>query len=84
MPHTLCETQGVTLPTSFPAGPSQQCLPLCSAAQIKAIKRKLAEVVYYFKQEIKTHKTFKGETQKQVCCRTRMPHLIQLMGVYTY
>jgi len=29
-----------------------------SAAQIKAIKRKLAEVVYYFKQEIKPCKTF--------------------------
>lgn len=69
------KVSALILSTSFPHGLSQQCLTFCSAVQIKAIKRELAEILHCFKREIKPHKTFR-EKQKQRHCRSKMSHLI--------
>lgn len=70
----------LTFLTSFPLDPSQQRLPPYSAAQVKWIKRKLAKVILYIKQEIKHQRTLKGTHWYGYL----MYHLIQIISVYIY
>lgn len=81
--HLNCvkpKISALTLPTSFSLDPSQQCLPSFSAARVKSIKRKLAEGIFYIKQEIKHQKTLKESYWYSYL----MYHLIQIISVYIY
>lgn len=81
--HIHCvkpKISALTLLTSFSLDPSQQHLPPYSAAQVKSIKRKLGEVIFYIKKEIKHQKTLKVAHWYSYL----MYHLIQIISVYIY
>ena len=65
MPHTLCETQGLSPDTSHKVSSwPQPTMPpslLCCSDKGNKKNPNLAEVVYYFEQEIKPHNTFKAK-----------------------